>query len=109
MTKYEISQGIYQFNGLVNGRSSWIKGDLAIWFVEYGTEWRLGNLDDIGSRTTSIFKTATRQDKSIFLVDQHAWYWSDLENDFGKIPSGDMSINCFTGMHIISKPFYDKK
>ena len=94
MSKQGDRQGIYEFNGIVNGRISWKTSSQAIWYYPEFKDWAIGPLSDIGTSSRGITSVANL-DTKIFNVPNNEWYYWDSE--WKVIKSGDITINCFKG------------
>ena len=94
LSKQGSRQGIYEFNGIVNGRNSWKTSDQAIWYYPDFKDWAIGSLNDIGTGFRGITSVGN-QDIELFKIPNNKWkYW---DGEWKEIKSGDITINCVTG------------
>ena len=82
-------QGIYDISESVNGKPSWTSQSTAIWYIQDGNTWEIGNLNDIGKPmgaiyTTGILLGANENDK---------WIYSDGKM-WKKLDTNDIVIEC---------------
>ena len=96
MDNQGFCQGIYEFNGVINGQSSWKKDDEAIWFYQKKSEWQIGKLENIGIDFCGIYGPAS-QDQSILAVANDKWKFFH-DDKWKSAPSGDIIIKFFTGI-----------
>ena len=96
LSKQESRQGIYQYNGIVNGNPSWKSEDHAIWFYPVYKEWVIGLLEDIGTAIISGISSAYSQDIGILDVPNNKWIYDD-GGDWKDVKSGDLTLRCISG------------
>ena len=76
-------QGVYGVYQTTNGRTSWKSGSKAIWYVPSWQQWFIGELEDIGTRTTPEIAAWWQGDRSP----------SDVPNDKWN-EDGDIIVQC---------------
>ena len=92
-------QGIYQREGKVNGKTSWISSSgHALWYNPASDDWMIGSVDDLGSYTGGITSTGAQGISSCpYNVPNDAWLYSN--NGWIIADANDVSIECLTGNH----------
>ena len=83
-------QGIYGVYQTSNGRPSWKSGSNAIWYYPRQKDWSIGELEDIGTKTSKIRAFGDFRDKSPSDVPNNEWNKDgdiivQCVNDKGKI------------------------
>ena len=46
--KYKFDEGLYKISDEINGKPSWVKSNLSIWYIPSGNNWGIGPLDRRG-------------------------------------------------------------
>ena len=95
LSKQGNRQGIYQYNGIVNGKPSWKSEDQAIWFYPEYEDWAIGPLKDIGTGVSGI-SSVYDEDIGILDVPINKWRYYD-EGDWKDVKSGDLTFSCISG------------
>ena len=92
-------EGIYSYNGTINGRDYWIKvgGGRAIWYYPQFKDWAIGEEKKLGSNFRSItsYSESTCPNNS-----KNGWKYYDN----GWISTNDVQLNCI-GNHNHTKLF----
>ena len=89
---YESLQGIYALSFTMDGRSSWVSDDTAVWFNSQHGVWIFGFLGSIGTISHYMYS-----DPAEFAKDPQdiaGWqYWDHTDSQY-KIGSDDITIQC---------------
>ena len=87
-------QGDYELSDSVNGKSSWKKGDYAIWYVS--GYWVVGDLNILGQIDTGL-KLAAWDEFSGLLDPSNQWfYWDDTSYSWlYPLDPNDIQVACY--------------
>jgi hypothetical protein len=82
-------QGAYELSASVNGKPSWTSQSTAIWYIQDGNTWEIGNLNDIGKPMGAIYTTG------ILLGANENAKWNYSNGKIWKeLATYDFSIEC---------------
>ena len=102
LAQQSLKQGIYQRAEKVNGKTSWISSNMAIWYYtdEYGTvfdDWMIGPLGELGGNTGGLASTGNQGMSSCpYDVSMDAWKYAIPNNGWTIADANDVSIECLT-------------
>ena len=82
-------QGTYELSASVNGNPSWTSQSKAIWYIQDGNTWEIGNLDNIGKPLGIIYTTET-----LFGANENGKWNSLIEKKWKNLETNDFSIEC---------------
>ena len=82
-------QGAYELSALVNGKPSWTSQSTAIWYIQDGNTWEIGNLNDIGKPLGNIYTTGT-----LFGANENGKWNSIIEKTWKNPDKNDFTIEC---------------
>ena len=108
LAQQSLKQGIYQRAEKVNGKTSWISSNMAIWYGtdEYGTvfdDWMIGPLGELGGNTGGLASTGNQGMSSCpYDVSMDAWKYAIPNNGWTIADANDVSIQCLSGIPIKS-------
>ena len=85
LTHHGEYQGTYELSESVNGKPSWTSQSTAIWYSQHPKIWVIGNLNDIGQISGTIFRKdlLPRAKENFAVCLCH-----------GKIDTNDFNIEC---------------
>ena len=90
--KYNLEyEGIYNYNGTINGRDYWVKvgGGRAIWYYPQFKDWAIGEEKKLGSNFRSI-TSISDSESTCPNNSKNDWnYWNN-----GWISTNDIQLNC---------------
>ena len=90
-------QGIYQRAEKVNGKTSWISSNMAIWYVTVFDDWMIGPLGELGGNTGGLASTGNQGMSSCpYDVSMDAWKYAIPNNGWTIADANDVSIECLT-------------
>ena len=89
LTHHGECQGTYETSALVNGKPSWTSQSTAIWYIQVGNTWEIGNLNNIGKPLGNIYTTGT-----LFGANENGKWNSLIEKKWKKLGTNDFSIEC---------------
>ena len=95
-------QGIYQRAEKVNGKTSWISSNMAIWYDtdKHGTvfhDWIVGPLGELGGNTGGLASTGNQGMSSCpYDVSMDAWKYAITNDKWTIADANDVSIECLT-------------
>ena len=90
-----LFQGIYEISETVNEKSSWKKGDRAIWYSQ-DYSWDIGPIEYLGTTISSMYTYPDywgNSNSGGLTDDTLEWKYTD-GGVWKTAPTGDISIEC---------------